>query len=277
MDIERHSTPLEVTREQFLRGLLGGAAAAVGFSNLQSVRAEQPLQALPLSAINTEKDIDVILQKTGGIVQKIGRLFPDAETRVNALGARLSNWWKGADGFGYMEHQRGRIQEFPSGEIALWNELDNMSEYGLDSKLDDGSFGVTIPPQRRFQDKVTEIGEIFNERAGVLGMPADVLARAQEIREYFEIGVPTGFKDYGPYSVWRFQRAALQKWNDGSDKGLIQGILTGEAAIKVGGAEVGGVGEDKLAADCGLISRIGSITTFASFFGLIGLVSINFN
>ncbi|OGY08756.1 MAG: hypothetical protein A2782_03320 [Candidatus Blackburnbacteria bacterium RIFCSPHIGHO2_01_FULL_43_15b] len=240
MGNEERNSQLRFTRRKIITTVFSVSAVSVAANALKPFDAladgsQVPLeQFLPPSAINTESNKDVILRKTGEIVQKLGEIFPDAETRVNALGARLSDWWKGADGFGYMEWQRSRIQEFPSGEIALWNELDNMSEYGLDPKLHDGTYGVTIPPVQRFQDRATDLEGIIRERADILRMPSDVWTRLQEIRSFFEMGVLQAFFDYGSYSVWRFQRGALQKWTDGPDRGLIQGILVGEASVKAG-------------------------------------------
>lgn len=200
----------------------------------QTPNFEAMLANLPPSAINVEKDPQKISALTSSMLSELYDFFPDAETRINALGYRISNAWVGLDNFRYISFQRAIIQKGTDNRLYLWNTLDNMSDFGMDAALDNGTFGVTIPSKRQFQDKATTLEGIFSERAALLSMPADVLDFAQQTRKALEIGVPTGYKNYGPYEVWRLQRLAIMKWNAGENKDAIQGILAGDAAKSAG-------------------------------------------
>ncbi|MBI2268309.1 MAG: twin-arginine translocation signal domain-containing protein [Candidatus Blackburnbacteria bacterium] len=216
------------------RDLLRGTSAALGLAATGRLSSEASAQSLPPSAINIEKDPTKIAEITRSLIAKINRMFSDSDTRVNATGYRISEGWHGQDNFKYIAFQRVIFQEEPSGRVNFWNTLDNMSEFGLDPKLDSGELGVTIPPMQRFNDRSTDLEGIFEERVNVLNMPKAMADYVREIRRIAETGVFTAFKDYGPYKVGRYQRGAVMEWTDGSQKGLVQGILAGDAANAAG-------------------------------------------
>ncbi|MBI2590595.1 MAG: hypothetical protein HYW33_01810 [Candidatus Blackburnbacteria bacterium] len=240
MGNEERNSQLRFTRREIITTVFSASAASVAANALKPLDAladgsQVPLeQFLPPSAINIEKDPNKIAEMTKEMISKINGMFRDAEARVQATAYRISNAWLGQDGFKYIAFQRAIFQMAPSGDVFLWNTLDNMSEAGFDPRLDSGELGVTIPPKQRFNDRAASLEGIFAERNEVLRIPEDVQLEAKDIRRVVEIGVPTGYKNYGPYEVWRYQRIALMKWSDGPDKGLIQGILAGEAAKAAG-------------------------------------------
>lgn len=234
----RDGTPA-VTRRGFgalIGGMLGGEAARrLGFLEPQRASAEASLQVLPPSAINIEKDPAKIAEITRSLISKINQMFPNADSRVNATGYRISNGWHGQDGFKYIAFQRVIFQEEPNERLNFWNTLDNMSEYGLDVKLDSGELGVTVPPMQKFNDRSATLEGIFAERIAALKVPDEVVNFVKDIRRVAETGVFTAYKKYGEaYEVWRYQRGAVMKWNDGPNKGLTQGILAGDAAAAAG-------------------------------------------
>ncbi len=224
----------------------GGQAAMTSPSFAEILRQPQPITAeapkfdlvpaiLPPSAINIEKDPAKIDQLTVSMIDQVNRMFPDAETQVNAVGYRISKGWKAQDGFEYLATQRVIFQRDRSGRMFLWNTLSNMSDFGLDEQLDNLSFGVTIPPKQEFRDTATTLDGIFDERTRILGIPQQITRVAQEYREVLEIGVPEGFSaKYRSYRVARYQRIAFMLWMDGPNKGLVQPILAGDAAAAAG-------------------------------------------
>lgn len=132
-----------------------------------------------------------------------------------------------------MAYQGAILQLEPkSGKINLWNTLDQMHDLGLDARLDNGSLGVTIPPYEDFNDGSNgDLNRAFRNRLERFGIPSNIAAWVNNFREKFETGVFTsGGKKYGPYTVYRLQRMAVQVWENGS----IQRILVGDAAKNAG-------------------------------------------
>ena len=224
--------------------VFGGQAAMSRQASADILQSPQPivekapshdfLQVLPPSAVNVEKNPDNIRALTVSMISQIGTYFKTAEERVEATGFRISDAWKGEDGFEYIAFQRTIFQRNGSGQIALWNTLDNAHIFGLDAALDSGALGVTIPSMRDFVDKASNLEGIYAERTNLLNVHPDIQAAAAQTRQFLEIGVPTGYKLYGPYEVVRYQRAAFMRWLDGPDEGLVQGILAGDAAAAAG-------------------------------------------
>ncbi|MBI4078782.1 MAG: hypothetical protein HY429_00570 [Candidatus Levybacteria bacterium] len=185
---------------------------------------------IPLSAISVEKDPTVISDMTRQFVA-------DAQSfgGADALGYRISNAWKGADGFWYCGFQGGILQR-QGEQTNVWNTLDEMHNLGLDNALDNGSLGVTVPPHVDFDDKAFgDLPRAFAVRVEKFQVPQQILDFVQNLRKIFETGTFTSpGKNYGPYIVWRTQRMAFQFWTDGPNKGLIQRILVGDAAKNAG-------------------------------------------
>lgn len=157
-----------------------------------------------------------------------------AQWGVEALGGRTTETWDPQDGFQYMAFQRAILQRDPrSGDIRLWNTLDEMHNRGMNARLDNGSLGVTIPPQVDMDDRSGgSLDVAFANRVKAFEVPSDILGYVNNFRGSFETGVFTSpGKDYGSYEVWRLQRMAVMRWKD---SGLIQGILAGDAAKAAG-------------------------------------------
>ncbi|TSC89438.1 MAG: hypothetical protein G01um10145_595 [Microgenomates group bacterium Gr01-1014_5] len=173
----------------------------------------------------------------GGVSEVTARIRAVAETKytVDQFGYRVTNAWKAPDGFNMLGYQGLMVQEEPTtGEVRLWNTLDEMNKAGLDAKLDNGSLGVTVPPYEQVDDKSGGNLEIaFRNRVDIFGVPSDVVEFANSYRRSgLEVGVFTSKgKDYGGYKVWRMQRIAVQRWEK---DGLIQRILVGDAAKAAG-------------------------------------------
>src|SRR3989344_582950 len=157
---------------------------------------------------------------------------------VDDVGYRISNTFTLNDGFYYLVYQGlvfQRVRE--TGEIRPWNTLDVLHDRGYDAFLDDYvKSGVTIPAHVDINDNSNgNLETAFNNRIKVFGVNPKIEAFARALRAKAEIGVPTSpTKDYGSYTVTRFQRVAIQEWTDGQQKGLIQRILTGEAFLRTG-------------------------------------------
>ncbi|MCL4353051.1 hypothetical protein M1615_01100 [Patescibacteria group bacterium] len=205
----------------------------------KAVKAQQNTlangRALPESAIDTEQDPAMTSLMKAYAYEKLGA--------PGTTGYRVSDAWKGKDGFWYQAYQ-GAILQTPDKNTppVLWNPLDQMHEYGLDPMLDNGSLGVTIPPMEDFNDGVPpgHTQESFDIRVQHFNVPPNIVSFVENLRKTFETGVFTSHgKDYGPYVVWRTERMAFQLWKvdspaSGAKAGDIERILAGDAAKKAG-------------------------------------------
>lgn len=213
-----------VTSPKFSRRtFLGGAAGTLALGAALATDTSRVTLAAPQEAADAAP----------GTTERIRRV---AETKytVDQLGYRVTNAWKASDGFNMLGYQGVLLQEDPtSGDVRLWNTLDEMNKAGLDTQLDNGSLEVTIPPYQQVDDKSGGDLEVaFKNRVAIFGVPADVVGFANSYRRSgLEVGVFTSpGKSYGDYEVWRMQRIAVQRWKDGR----IQRILAGDAAKKAG-------------------------------------------
>src|SRR3989338_204529 len=230
-----------------------GLACALGITSESVLAAPLPevnQQTLPLSARIKETDPQKILQLTGLVLSELGKAYhadtdplaSDKATEV--LGLQISNAYQAADGFGYIWFQRGAIQFKTNGngefEIKprLWNTLEEMHKAGFDSLLENqgAPLGVTIPRQEEFDDKSNgDLTLAFKNRIEHFQIPPHIDAFVQNIRKTFETSAYSSKgKTYGPYTVYRTHRIAVQEWTGGPNKGLIQLILVGDAAKKAG-------------------------------------------
>lgn len=187
-----------------------------------------------LGALHVEFASGVELAQESGDTGRI-RLIAEKKWTLAQLAYRVTNAWKGVDGFNYLGYQGVILQELPTTEeVRLWNTLDEMYKKGFDASLDNGSLGVTIPPYEQVDDKSGGNLEIaIANRISIFGVPSEVVAFANEYRDSgLEPGVFTssGKRYPGGYRVWRLQRIAIQMWDDGRT----QRILAGDAAKKAG-------------------------------------------
>lgn len=150
------------------------------------------------------------------------------------LGHQLSSLWQEGP-FDYLAfqrvvYQRNRLTK----EITLRNIMDDLSRLPkVDRRLASGEFGVTVPPHINFNDNETDFENSFEARikAFKISRQIDDYARFL-INEGLNPGTPTSpEKDYGPYTVTRFQRMALQYWKDDNRP---EHVLVGYAAGHTG-------------------------------------------
>ncbi len=138
----------------------------------------------------------------------------------DVFGLRMNDGWTAGNGKDYLVMQR-MILEKGDDNIHIFPALDAMHISGLDTRLDDGSLGVTVPPVKL--DSAILLGKL----------PDEITASIEDLKKLgFDPGVPTSeFKDYGGYYVVRFPGVALQYWKDDKHVDL---ILVGEAAFRAG-------------------------------------------
>lgn len=218
-------------RRGFLRlaGTAGAAAVLAPFVN----PSPKPFDAPVASAAGPEAAPLADAGVTPGTTERIRQIVETRYT-VDQLGYRVSNAYKDKEGFLYVAYQGAIIQQDPNnGDARLWNSGDEAHKLNLDARLDNGSLGVTVPPYEEINDNSNgDLETAYRNRLGTFRVPADVAAFADGYRKGgLEIGVFTSHgKDYGGYTVWRTQRIAIQKWNDGR----IQRILLGDALKNAG-------------------------------------------
>lgn len=231
-------------REAIQRGLLliGGLASlnfvtpASAETDPASVKSNPTpvAKAAPVTAETKARPSD-LPEITQFLIQE------SAKFGVNNIGYRVSNAWLGDDGWYYAAWQGAILQTDLRGTTQLWNTLSEMHDREMDPKLDNGAYGVTVPPQENFIDGANgDIDKAFDIRTKHFGVPEAIDVYAREMRESFEIGTPTsGAKIYPDvhtpaYRVVRYQRVAVQEWLTGKNKGLVQRILVGDAAKTAG-------------------------------------------
>lgn len=207
---------MSLSRRELLRA---GMSAALLLARPQRLHAaENTPKEINQETLKNTRDIISVAKKMGG---------------VDTLGYRRTDAWKAENGLWYQVYQRA-ILEKTDHDTRIFKSLDVLSGSGLDEYLDRGEFNVTIPPRHNeFSSEKVLSPEEYIKRFQETGMPESLYVYIQDLKKKgLDPGLPCSYeKDYGSYSVWRFQGMAFQVWKD---DGRIEGVLVGEAAFLVG-------------------------------------------